>query len=248
MNSFIRHVVIAAMVLPQMASACFDTYLFLNKSSMVYPKGQFVIEGSGEYIIPKMRNAESDFLSGGTNVYYGFSKRFSLQVGVSSSEKIRSAFAFDQYGIRGVFGIIQNYNNFYNLDVILEHASPFDMSETAFELSAPSIFHTEKYTFVVHPVTAFGRNVNFSVRGHCGAFYRLNTIGIVGLGAEYASAQTGTKFGRRLVKGETGTSLFLGSHFGAAYLQNEFIKGWGEGGNDFGFAATVKFTLPSLVR
>ena len=171
-----------------------------------------------------------------------------MQVGVTSSEKPRSDFAVDGYGIRGVFGIIQGYRNVYNLDMILEHAAPFDFNETSFELSMPNIFHYNNLSFVIHPVTSFGDNVSFSVRGHGGVFYHFGTSSIIGVGSEYASAQSSSQFGRRLVKGEGATSLFFGSQIGSAYLQNEFIKGWGAEGNDFGFAATVKFLLPSFTH
>ena len=236
------------LIFPQTASACFDTYIFLKKSSLVYPEGQMVMEISGEYVVPKVRDATADFLSGGMNMYYGFSKRFSMQAGVSSSEKERTSFSIDGYGVRGVYGIVQGYKNVYNLDAILDYTSPFDGSESSFELSTPNIFHVNNYTFVIHPVIGFGRNVNFSIRGHGGAFYHFSNSGIIGIGAEYASGQSGSQFGQRLVKGEAGTSLFFGSQIGAVYLQNEFIKGWGFRGNDFGFAATMKFILPSFKK
>jgi hypothetical protein len=229
-------------------SACFDTYLFLQKSSMVYPEKQFVLEGSGEYVMPSFDASSEDIFSGNFNVYYGFAKRFSMQAGLSSSEKERSAFGIDGYGIRAVYGVFQNYKDFYNLDVILEHAAPFEMNEASFELSVPSIFHVNNFTYVVHPVMSFGKNVEFGLRGHGGAFYRINNIAVVGLGAEYASAQSGSQFGERMVDGEAATSLFFGTQLGVAYLQNEFIKGWGANGNDFGFAATVKFILPSFKK
>jgi hypothetical protein len=246
MNVLFRGCIVGSLVLPAMTFACFDTYLFLQKSSMVYPEGQIVAEFSGEYVIPQMKNSMEDIFSGGTNLYYGFSKRFSMQVGVSSSEKTRSDFGIDGYGVRGVFGVFQGYRNVYNLDVILEHAAPFDFGETSFELSTPNIFHANNYSFIIHPVMGFGNNINLNVRGHGGAFYHFSSTGIVGIGGEYASAQSGSRFGKRLVKGESATSLFFGSQIGSAYLQNEFIKGWGAEGNDFGFAATVKFILPSF--
>jgi hypothetical protein len=233
-------------LIPQTVSACFDTYVFLQKSSLVYPEGQMVMEISGDYIVPKVRDATADFLSGGMNMYYGFSKRFSMQAGVTSSEKDRSAFSIHGYGVRGVYGILQGYREVYNLDAVLDYTAPFDGSENSFEFSTPNIFHVKSYTFVVHPVWGFGRNVNFSMRGHGGAFYHFSTTGIIGIGAEYASGQSGSQFGQRLVKGEAGTSLFFGSQIGSVYLQNEFIKGWGVRGNDFGFAATMKFILPSF--
>jgi hypothetical protein len=240
--------IVAAILIPRNASACFDTYLFLQRSSLVYPKGQMVMEASGEYVMPMMRNAAEDVLSGATNLYYGVSKRFSVQIGVSSSEKQRSEFSIDGYGMRGVFGVIQGYRNVYNLDVVLEHAAPFDGDENTIELSTPNILHFDRFTLVVHPVTSFGRNVDFNLRGHGGVFYRFSGTGIVGVGAEYASAQSGSRFGRRLVRGEGATSLFFGSQIGSAYLQNEFIKGWGVGGSDFGFAVTVKYLLPSFAH
>ncbi|MFA4947829.1 MAG: hypothetical protein WC674_04870 [Candidatus Krumholzibacteriia bacterium] len=239
---------VAALLVPQAAWACFDTYLFLNKSSLVYPKGQMVVETSGEYTMPAMNVAAEDVLSGAANVYYGVSSRFSAQIGLSSSEKTRSQFSLDEYGLRGVFGIVQGYRNVYNLDIVLEHTSPFDGEENAFELSTPNIFHFNRYTLVIHPATSFGRNVDFGLRGHGGVFYRFSESGIIGIGAEYASAQSGSQFGKRLVNGEGATSLFFGSRIGSAYLQNEFIKGWGIGGNDFGFAVTLKYMLPSFLR
>jgi len=249
MKVFVRSMVcilVGLFLLPQTVLACFDTYVFLKKSSLVYPEGQMVMEVSGEYIIPKMKNSINDLFSGGTNLYYGISKKMSVQVGVSSSEKERSAFSIDQYGIRGVYGIVQGYRDIYNLDIVLDHAAPFDGSQINFELSTPNIFHVHNYTFVIHPVTSFGKNVKLSVRGHGGAFYQFSNTGIIGIGAEYASGQSGSQFGQRLVKGEAGTSLFFGSQIGSVYLQNEFIKGWGVRGNDFGFATTMKIILPSF--
>jgi len=251
MKSLSRHMVavlIASLFVPQAASACFDTYLFLNESSLVYPKGRMVVETSGEYTMPALRNAAGDVLSGAANLYYGVSNRFSVQIGLSSSEKTRSQFSFDEYGLRGVFGIVRSSRNVYNLDLVLEHTSPFDGGENSFELSTPNIFHFDRFTVVVHPVTSFGRNVDFGLRGHGGLFYRFSESGIIGVGAEYASAQSGSRFGKRLVNGEGATSIFFGSRIGAAYLQNEFIKGWGVGGNDFGFAVTLKYMLPSFDR
>jgi hypothetical protein len=246
MKKCIGAALLAATLISLPASACFDTYLFLQKGSMVYPEKQMVLEGNGEYIMPSFKTSNEDYLSGNFNVYYGFAKRFSMQAGLSSSEKERSKFGIDGYGVRAVYGILQNYNNFYNLDVILEHAAPFSMDEAAFEVSVPSIFHVNNFTYVVHPVMSFGKNVDFGLRGHGGAFYRINNVAVVGIGAEYASAQSGSQLGARLVDGEGGTSLFFGTQLGVAYLQNEFIKGWGKNGNDFGFAATVKFVLPSF--
>jgi hypothetical protein len=249
MHSLSRYSVallIAVLLVPHAVSACFDTYLFLNKGSLVYPKGQMVVETSGEYTMPAMTDAARDMLAGAANVYYGVSDRFSVQAGLLSSDKPRQQFSFDEYGLRGVLGVVQGYRNVYNLDIVLEHSSLFDGDENTFELSTPNIFHFDRYTVVVHPVTSFGRNVDVGLRGHGGVFYRFSESGIVGVGMEYASAQSGSRFGRRLVNGEGATSIFFGSRIGGAYLQNEFIKGWGVGGNDFGFAVTVKYLLPEF--
>lgn len=234
-------------ILTTKISACFDTYLFLEKQSMVYPKGQIVIDGAGEYLISKMQNSQLDQFTGNANIYYGFHKKFSLQVGIHSDEKHRANFSIDGYGVKGVYGIFQNLKNLYNLDMILEHHAPFDHSNVIFELSAPNIFHIRNFTFVAHPVFGFDKSNLYELRGHGGAFYRFNQSGIIGLGAEYASSQTGNYFGRRLIDGEFGTSFFLGSKIGTMYMQNEFIKGW-KNGNDFGFATTLKFTFSNFQR
>jgi len=224
--------------------ACFDTYLFLQKGSMVYPKGMLVLDGAGEYTIHRFSAAQEDLFTANTNIYYGIHERFSAQAGVASGEKDRASFSIDQWGLRGVGGIIQNYKGFYNLDVILECASAFNMKDLTVELSGPNIFYVNNFIFVVHPVLSMGRELPLGIRGHGGVFFNVSNMGIVGIGAEYESAQSGSQFGRRLVDGEAGTSLFLGARLGQnAYLQNEFIKGWGEGAKDFGYAATIKYAF-----
>ncbi|MCX7727439.1 MAG: hypothetical protein N2053_11405 [Chitinispirillaceae bacterium] len=244
MKKYVLITITIMILLTSPSYPCFDTYLFLQKGSMVYPEKQFVIESSGEYVIPDINMPGEDLFSGNLNIYYGITKNFSIQAGIMSSEKERSSFKIDSYGIRGVYGIVKNFKDFYNLDVILEHhGGPFEANEFAFELSAPSIFHVKDFTYVIHPVFNFGKNVRTGIAGHGGAFYRIKDIAIIGIGAEYASAQSGNKFGERLVEGETATSIFLGARIGFAYLQNEFIKGWGSNSNDFGFAATVKFII-----
>lgn len=235
------------MLLAYPSYPCFDTYLFLQKGSMVYPEKQFVIESSGEYVVPDLDLPGEDLFTGNFNIYYGVTKNFSLQAGIMSSEKARTSFKIDSYGIRGVYGILNNFKGIYNLDVILEHhGGPFENNEFAFELSAPSIFHVKDFTYVIHPVVNFGKNIKSGIAGHGGAFYRIKDVALVGIGAEYASSQDGSRFGERLVSGEIATSIFLGARLGFAYLQNEFIKGWGSNSNDFGFAATVKFVILPL--
>jgi hypothetical protein len=149
--------------------------------------------------------------------------------------------------VRGVYGIIQRYHGVYNLDLILEHRVSTTSGNKLFEVSAPNIWNMEKMTVVAHPVVAFSSDEKPGLRGHGGVFYRVGRTSIVGLGAEYESAQSSANFGRRLVRGASGTSLFLGSQMGPnLFVQNELIKGWGARGNDVGFALTFKVLIPHL--
>lgn len=237
-------ILVCALFLTGSAHACFDTYLFLQKGSMVYPEGQVVVEGAGEYTVNSIGAGEFDLFSGTLGVFYGVSERFSLQAGISSAEKPRTAFNIDEWGIRGVYNLISNYRNSYNLDLVLEHHSPIDVLESMVEVSAPNTYHMNDFTFVVHPVLAFGTDVSTGLRGHGGVFYRFGSGALVGLGAEFESAQSSSHFGKRLVEGEIATSLFLGAQIGpGAFFQNEFIKGWGENSKDYGYAATIKVML-----
>ncbi|MFP4165281.1 MAG: hypothetical protein ACLFQB_15205 [Chitinispirillaceae bacterium] len=243
MNTGIRFLV-CALFLTGSVHACFDTYLFLQKGSMVYPEGEIVVEGAGEYTVNNMGTGDFDLFSGSFNAFYGAADRFSLQMGISSAEKQRTSFEIDEWGIRGVYNLISNYQGGYNLDVVLEHHSPFDMLESMVEISTPNTYHMRDFTFVVHPVLAFGTDISTSLRGHGGAFYRFGSSALIGVGAEFESAQSSSHFGERLVESETATSLFLGARIGqGAFFQNEFIKGWGKNSKDFGYAATVKVMI-----
>jgi hypothetical protein len=227
--------------------ACFDTYAFLQKQGMVYPRRLLALESNGEYIIGDLSAGEADMFSGNLNVYYGLANRFSVQASLASAEKERTQFAFDEWGVRGVYGIVQQYHGVYNLDLILEHRVSTTSSNKLFEVSAPNIWNLERMTVVAHPVVAFSSDEKPGPRGHGGVFYRMGKSSIVGLGAEYESAQSSANFGRRLVRGEAGTSLFLGSQMGPNFfVQNELIKGWGAGGNDVGFALTFKVLIPHV--
>lgn len=248
-SSMILAAILVLVLLPGPLRACFDTYLFLGKHSLVYPKGEIVAEVSGEYTMPRISEESEDLFSGASNIYIGASDRFSMQIGLSSTEKVRSSFSLDSYGIRGVVGLVRNYKDVYNLDFVLEHAAHFDGEESAIEFSAPSIFHFDNTTFVFHPVTSFGKSSDFALRGHGGVFCRYGENALVGIGAEYESAQNGSQFGRRLVRGAGAASIFFGARIGSAYIQNELIKGWGAESNDLGFALTVKYILqPSSNR
>ena len=232
--------------LPQSGFACFDTYLFGQRGGMVYPFKMLAFDGNCEYTINEMRVGEPDIFTGNLNVYYGLVEGISLQASLASSEKERSHFGFDEFGMRVVYSILSQNRGVYNLDMILECHSATDNSPSLFEMSMPSVWHIDKLTFVAHPVAAFERDVKFGLRGHGGAFYNMPTGALVGLGVEYESAQSSSNIGKRLVKGEAGTSLFFGSMLGPnLFLQNELIKGWGSGSSkgDVGFAVTLKVLL-----
>ena len=229
------------------AYACFDTYIFLQRGSMVYPNGLLAIEGFAEYTVDNIHGNEDMFL-GSFNAMFGVHEKFSVQIGVLSDEKSRTSYKIDHWSVRGVYNMIDNYQDFYNLDIILEHHSPFDFEESAFEISAPSIFYLNNYSFVIHPVLGFGRNVSNSITGHGGVFYNFNNSAIIGLGAEFESSHN-SNYGKRHVENEFAASLFFGANIGNnIYFQNELIKGLGSEAMDFGYAASMKLLFPNLLR
>ncbi len=229
--------------------ACFDTYLFQQRKGMVYPHKTLAFDTNGEYVINDLHQNEPDLFSINLNVYYGLANRISLQAQIASGEKERSQARFDEWGLRGVLGLVRLPEGRYNLDLILEHHVIETSNRQSFEVSAPSIWHIGRMTYVVHSVMSFVQDLPMGLRGHGGAFYSTKNGIIVGFGAEYESAQSSSFFGQRLVRGETGTSLFFGSPIGPnLYLQNELIKGWGASGKDVGFALTMKVLLPQLVK
>lgn len=223
--------------------ACFDTCLFLNKQSMVYPTKHLVVDTLGEYSFNKMTEPNDDSFLMDFNAYYGVTKRFSLQIGASSSEKSRAQFKLDEYGIKGVYNILSEGKKMYYLDTILACRSSID-GTLSFEISAPNILYHKNNIFVLHPVSEIvkGKSVNeYSIGGHIGIFHSFNNMAIIGVGAEYRSAQNGSTFNKRLVEGESAASLFLGAKLGdVVYFQNEFAKGLANS-RDLGFAATLKF-------
>lgn len=237
------------LLLPGISSACFDTYLFLQKRGMNYPYQMAAFDGNGEYVIGDLKSGNEDLFSGNFNVYYGLTERFSFQVSASSAEKVRSQFELDELGLRGVYSFICQYRGVYNLDFILEHHTGVSDGSKVYEFSAPSIWYKNNTTFVVHPVAAFGPDMKMGLRGHGGIFQSIGSGSLIGVGAEYASAQSSASLGHRLVVGEAATSLFFGSSIGSSfYLQNELIKGWGAEGPDVGFAMTLKFVVPNFTR
>lgn len=247
-RNFVRIALVAAMLaggaLPSLA--CFDTYSFLQKRSMVYPKHLLALETNGEYVAGQLSAVDQDLFSGNFNVYYGVVDRFSAQVSLSSAEKPRTDFSFDEWGVRGVYGLIQSRGGVYNVDMILEHRISRTEGSHVSEFSMPNIWHVNSFSLVAHPVFSFGTDMAPGLRGHGGVFYSVGRTAIVGVGGEYESAQTSAHFSKRLVKGEAATSLFFGSAIGPkVFLQNEFIKGWGAQGTDIGFATTLKLLLPT---
>ncbi len=223
---------------------CFDTYLFLNKMSLAYPKGMLVDEGLGEYSANDFSMPENDAMFICGNFYYGITERFSLQVGTETNEAARNTMEFGAFGIRGVYNLIRMDGNSYTLDATLQHAT--DMGNVlSYEASFPSVFNHGSNTFVVHPVMNLAKDGEyfFTMGGHCGAFHSFGRTALVGFGAEYMSAQSASRFGTRLVDGESAASLFLGAQIGERlYWQNEFAKGLANS-RDFGFATTFKFLI-----
>lgn len=231
------------------AYACFDTYLFLNKYSMVYPKGKFVADTLVEYSANKITSPEEDTFFMNVNIFYGIIDRLSIQLGVESSEITRNdVFAIEGFGVRGVYNVVSEsllgLDNF-TFDIILEHHEGFWGKNMSLEFSFPGIFYAGKVVGVIHPVFSLANleqeSFEYSLGGHCGVFYLISDSALVGIGAEYQSAQNGSAFGSRIIEGEAGVSLFFGAKLGdSVYLQNEFAKGLANS-RDFGMAVTIKF-------
>jgi hypothetical protein len=235
---------LAILLIANSSFACFDTYLFTQRSGMTYPARAFALESNGEYIMDDPSDANADLFTGTFNLYYGMTSRFTVQGSFASAEKARDDFKFDQWGVRGVYGLVRSPSG-YNLDLILEHSVLTTADTRSFELSAPSIYNQGSFTAVVHPVLAMVNDEKSGVRGHTGLFYRPIHSAIVGLGAEYESEQSSANFNNRLVKGATGTSVFFGTQIGSRlYVQQEIIKGWGVASNDVGYSLTFKYLFP----
>ncbi len=225
--------------------ACFDTYLFLSERPMVYPKGKLAVEGFGEYSVNEVGAPSGDGFLFNTNAYYGITDKLSVNLGAGSSEKERGDFAYDEINFGATYNLMNSANSGYSLDAIAECANNFGEKETAFELSAPNLFHGRGLTIVAHPVMEIvaGDKTDWGFGAHCGVFKSLNKMAVFGIGAEYMSAQSGPVFGDRLVEGEAAASLFFGAMLGRnLYIQNELAKGLANS-RDFGFAMTLKFLV-----
>ena len=99
--------VLVTVCLASPARACFDTYGFLQKQGLAYPKGLLALETSGEYVARDLGEPGGDAFSGAASVYYGLGERFSVQGSLASAEKSREEFRVDQWGVRGVCGLVR---------------------------------------------------------------------------------------------------------------------------------------------
>lgn len=223
--------------------ACFDTYLFLRKATMVYPYKSLVLEANGEYSFTKFNDPSQDMFFTMGSLYYGLMKNFSIQFSVGSGEKPRGELKFDSYSIRGVYNVYSSPANQYNLNLIMEHRGMFTENANEIEVSSPFIIHNYEMTYVIHPVMIYGFNSkDFAIGGHLGLFHTYENS-LIGIGAEYLSTQSSSYAGQRLTQSEFSTSLFFGTYLGnRIYLQNELAKGLSNS-RDFGLAITTKFIL-----
>ncbi|CUU00580.1 hypothetical protein JGI1_00015 [Candidatus Thermokryptus mobilis] len=243
MKRFLFTVAILALITTT-AYPCFDTYLFLKRGSMVYPFRSLVFELNGEYSINSLSlPGEDTFLSMGS-IYYGLAQNFSLQFTLGSDEKVRNEFKIDYYGISGVYNLYSTLTGSYTLDLIFAHRGKLNEKSNEFEISIPNIFRASNFTYVIHPTASYGlESKEFTLGAHAGIFYTFNEIGIIGVGAEYASVHSSSYAGQRLTKSEYSTSVFFGARIGERfYLQNEIAKGLANS-RDIGFAITAKVIL-----
>ena len=226
-----------------LALACFDTYLFLNQSPMVYPVRMLAVEGFGEYSVNDVAHPGGDAMLMNANFYYGVSERMSVHLGFGSDEKPRDQIALDVVSFSANYNILGRTGDVYTLDGILACTNNPNEKGVSLEVSAPNIIHKREYTIVAHPVLEMvtGDNSDASIGTHFGLFRSFNNRAIFGIGAEYKSGQGGPYFSDRLTEGEAAASFFFGTMIGKNfYIQNEFAKGLANS-RDFGFATTFKF-------
>lgn len=237
-------VVSFALIFINTAYACFDTYLFVRRGSMVYPFHSAVAEFTGEYSVNQLHNPQNDAFFSNLNFYYGLGENYSIQLSAGSSERSRGDFSLNTFGVRGVYNVFTSQSNEYTLDAIAQFAGERGTSNNEYEVSFPSIFHMSEMVYVVHPTVGYAAaNKETSVGGHVGAFHNFNEQGIVGIGVEYASMFGSSYTGNRLTQSEFSASLFLGAQIGSSlYIQNEIAKGL-VNSRDLGFALTTKIIL-----
>ncbi|MGB4268550.1 MAG: hypothetical protein WBK20_05145 [Spirochaetota bacterium] len=231
--------------LVQPGYACFDTFLFLHHKSMVYPTGFFAADVLGEYSFNDTDAPDQDSYFTNYSMYYGLAERISVQFGLTQAETTRTEnkYSTESWSVRGVFNTIRSNSSNYFMDLVAEHHTGVDIDENMAHFSIPNLLYLSNFIVVIHPVYELTYSKNdreHTFGGHGGIFYNINNIGIIGIGGEFASAQSSSALGKRFTEGESAASLFIGFNLGNVYFQNEFAKGLNNS-RDFGFAATLKF-------
>lgn len=242
-------IVIAALIVLFTSSGypCFDTFLFLHKKSMVYPRGYAAADVMAEYSVNSTNASGGDSYFTNYNLYYGLAEQFSVQFGVSSVETTREdgGSGTDSWSARGVLNALNFGGGVYYLDMVLEHHTGVDAEGNTTVFSVPNIFNISDFVLVVHPMYGMIRSGGaheYVLGGHAGLFYNIANKGIIGVGAEYAGPQGGSALNRQMTGGDAAASLFVGFNLGNLYFQNEFAKGLSDS-HDYGVAATVKLFL-----
>ncbi len=240
MNRLFTVMLLAALMVN--SYACFDTFLFMNRGSMVYPKNTLAVEAFGEYSFNSFGAPVEDGFLADARVFYGLSDRVSFQIGFGSDEKPRGQFAFDAISASGTFNILRKPGGSYSLDGILACQGNTENGAYSVEVSAPSIFRRSGFVIVAHPVVELIKENEFDATfgAHMGVFRAFDNGAVLGIGAEYQSGQGGPYFSDRLVEGEAAASIFLGAMIGKnLFIQNEIAKGLANS-RDMGFAITLK--------
>lgn len=225
--------------------SCFDTFLFLHHKSMVYPTGYYAADVLGEYSFNDKNAPEKDSYFTNYNMYYGLANRVSVQFGLTQVETTRAEnkYNLESWTVRGVFNAFRTGSGNYFLDLVAEHHTAIDIDENTAHFSLPNLFYVSNFIIVIHPAyeLTYSKNTkDHTFGGHGGVFYNVNNVGIIGLGAEFALAQSSSSLGKRFTEGEAAASLFVGFNLGNIFFQSEFAKGLNNS-RDFGFAATIKF-------
>lgn len=224
--------------------ACFDTFLLLQRKSMVYPTGYYAADVLAEYSFNDTSKPENDSYFTNYNMYYGLADGVSLQMGLSQAESTRTdeGYTLQSWSVRGVFNAVKAHHGNYFADIVAEHHTGIDIDESVAHVSVPNLFYVSRFAFVIHPSYELNYSKGqkeHSFGGHGGLFYTFNNVAIIGLGGEFASAQSSSALGKRFTNGDAAASLFIGIHLGNVYFQNEFSKGL-HNTRDYGFAATLK--------
>jgi len=237
-------IIILVSTVSSLATACFDTYLFLRRGSMVYPRAGFVVDMAGEYSFNKINAPGTDMFFSAVGVTYGVWDRFSLQGTFGTSERERTALTVDAFGIRGVYNILSASDYAHSVDLIMEYSSAYGGLDRSIELSLPNIVRMTETVIVLHPTMAVGfSSEEVDLGGHAGFFRTFDDRSIIGVGLEYSGALLRGQSTGAITRSEASASLFLGAQIGSLiYLQNEFAKGL-QNTRDYGVAMTAKVIL-----